>query len=208
MAEYFSNLNGMEKFFTICAMLGGVFFLIRIILQFAGVGGHGDLDNVGGGGEMVTTDITSGHVPDSGTANHSNADVSFRLLSLQGLTAFFLMFGLVGLAMMKQSRMTEVWAIMGSTLAGLGTVWLIGKIFTSMKNLQASGNIDLRHALGQEGVVYLTIPEDDTGKVQVTVQGQLKIYDAATGDKSSIKTGEPVKVVRVVGTSLLIVEKI
>ena len=184
------------------------FFLIRIILQFAGVGGHGDLDSMSGHIDMADTNMSDGHLPTGSSSEHGNPDVSFRLLSLQGLTAFFLMFGLVGLAMMKQSKMTEVWAIMGATLAGLGTVWLIGKIFISMRNLQASGNIDLRHALGQEGVVYLTIPEDDTGKVQLTVQGQLKIYDAATGDKSSIKTGEPVKVIRVVGTSLLIVEKI
>jgi len=194
MLALFDNLNGLEKFFVACALFGGVLFVIRLVMQFSGA----DADTDGDVGDIdVDADIEGG-----------DTDISFRILSFQGLTAFFMMFGLVGFALMHQSGYGAPWSILGATLAGVGTCWLMKLLFDKAKKLQSSGNINLQNAIGQEGTVYLTIPAAGTGKAQVTVQEHLKIYDAVSEGEVELKTGVPVKVVRIVSNNVLVVEKL
>jgi len=138
---------------------------------------------------------------------HDAADVGFKLLSLQGLTAFFLMFGLVGLALSRQTKAGSLVTMVGATAAGLVMMLVMAKIFTSMKRLQASGNIDVKNALGTTGTVYADIPADGTGQIQICIQGRLRIYDAKTKDSTPIKTGMPVIIVDVIANNTLVVKK-
>ena len=191
MAGAFTDLTGLELFFLICAFLGGAMFLIRLVLQM--VGGNSDVD----------TDIDVGHAD----VVHADSDVSFKLLTLQGLTAFFMMFGLVGFVLLRESKAGIAIAIAGALAAGLASVWLIGKIFSSFKNLQASGTMDNTNAVGEEGSVYLTIHAGGTGKVQVSVKGRLREFDAVSNINEDIKTGSRIRVIDINGR-LLVIEKI
>jgi membrane protein implicated in regulation of membrane protease activity len=191
MQEFYATLSPLQKFFLFCALLGGVVFMIRIVLMVAGLGGH---------------DIHDG----SGLAHadaHSDSDSSFKLFSLHGLTGFFMMFGLVGLAMSRQFWIPDLAAAAGGIVAGLFTVWVIGKIFVTMARLQSDGTLSINSAVGQQGRVYLRIPSGGTGQVQVPCQGRLMIYDAVASGKEELKTGEPVLVIDVTGGNLLVVEK-
>lgn len=186
-----SELSGLEMFFLISAITGGGLFLVRFIIQL-----------VGGAGVDADTDIDVGHAD----VTHVDADVSFKLLTVQGLTAFFMMFGLVGFALLRENNAGNGVALVGATAAGLGTVWVISKMFSSVKKLQSSGTVDNAVALGQSGTVYLTIHARGTGKVHVALQGRLREFDAVSKEDSEIKTGERVKIVEVNG-SVLTVEK-
>jgi hypothetical protein len=139
--------------------------------------------------------------------DHSSADISFKFLSLQGLTAFFMMFGLVGLALLR-ANLWPLISISGGMLAGLFTVWVIGMIFTLMRQLQSEGTLQIKNAIGQQGSVYLTIPATGSGQVRVAVQGSLKIFDAVSADKKKIPTGENVKVINVIDNKTLVVTKL
>lgn len=205
MPEYFSQLSGIEKLYLVCAVLGGILFVVRLILQFIGADGGSDSD-VAAAGDVGDVDVDGGF-EDAG-ADFDDADLSFKILSFQGLTAFFMMFGLVGLAMMRQTDKDTAKSLLAATAAGLGTVWIIGLIFRKAGSLQASGNINLRNAVGQEGEVYLTIPNAGTGKAKVTVQERLRIYEAISKDKTEIKTGQRVRIVEVTPQDVLVVEKI
>jgi cytochrome bd-type quinol oxidase subunit 2 len=211
MPEFYSQLSGIEKMYLVCAIFGGILFVVRLILQFAGGDSGGDSD-VGGAADVdVAADVSDVHV--DGGFEHAGADMhdsylSFKILSFQGLTAFFMMFGLVGLAMKRQTDQSAAASLCAATAAGLGTVWLIGLIFRKAATLQASGNINLRNAVGQEGEIYLTIPADGTGKAKVTVQERLRIYEAISKDKVEIATGQRVRVVEVTPQDVLVVEKI
>ena len=186
-----AGMSGLELFFLICAVIGGGLFVVRFVLQL--VGGHG---------ADVNTDIDVGHAD----VDHVDADVSFRLLTLQGLTAFFMMFGLVGFALLRENRVNSGIALFGALAAGLGTVWLIGRIFASVKKLQSSGTIDNAGAVGEKGAVYLTIREHGRGKVQVSLKGRMREFEAVAKDGAEIKTGERIIVTEVDG-SVLVVEK-
>lgn len=189
MTDYLASLTSMEKFYAACALFGGLLFLLRTILMFLG---HDDADHAGG------------DVSDAA----GDADASFKLLSLQSLTAFFMMFGLVALALSKQVGAGMVWAVLGGLAAGLFTVWLIGRIFVGMKKLQADGTLRIENAVGQEGTVYLPVGPGKGGQVRVAVQGQLRVFEAATDGADELKTGERIRVARVTGGNVLIVEKI
>jgi membrane protein implicated in regulation of membrane protease activity len=188
MIAFYESLTGMQKFYAACALLGGLLFIFRTILLFTGLGEMHDMD---------------GDVGDAG----GDSDASFSVLSLQTLTAFFMMFGLVALALAKQAGLANAWAVPGGVAAGLFTVWVIGQIFSGMKKLQSDGTMRIENAVGEEGEVYLTVTPGKTGQVRVAVQGQLRIFDASTEGDVVLPTGERIRVVRVSGNSLLIVEK-
>jgi hypothetical protein len=97
--------------------------------------------------------------------------------------------------------------VVGGIVAGLITVAITGLIFTQMKRLQTEGTIDIQNTIGTEGSVYLTIPKNGTGQVQLIAQGSLKIFDAVSNNKNAIATGENVRVTGVASGTTLIVEK-
>jgi hypothetical protein len=141
------------------------------------------------------------------TGTAADSDFSFQLLSMQGLTAFFMMFGLVGLATFKAGVAVAI-SIASGVLAGLFAVWVISWLFSQMKRLQSDGTLNVQNAVGVSGSVYLNILEGKSGQVRVSVQGALKIFDAVSADKGIIETGEKIRVVGVVDNKTLIVEKI
>jgi membrane protein implicated in regulation of membrane protease activity len=190
MEAFFNSLSPVQKVFLFCAVLGGALFIVRTILSLVGMGDH-DVD----GGDFDVSET------------HADADSSFRLFSLHGLTGFFMMFGLVGLGLSRQFWVPDIVAGVAGILAGLATTWVIGKLFQSMGKLQSDGTLRMSDAMGQQGKVYLTIPASGTGQVQVAFQGRVMMYDAVSADKKTIKTGEPVVVIDIVGGNTLVVEK-
>jgi hypothetical protein len=219
MMPCLAQFGGLDKLFIGCAVIGGVLFVVRLILQFMGadhslghdIGGgvdfHADLG--GGAGHSVGApahDVSGSGHDAVGQSNESY--LSFKILSFQGLTAFFMMFGLVGLAMMRQTEQGALLSLSAATAAGLGTVWVIGLLFRQAGTLQCCGNINLRNAIGLEGETYLTIPPDDIGKVRITIQERMRVYDAVAADKAEIKTGHRIRIVDVTPEDMLIVERI
>lgn len=190
----------MDKFFAVFAVIGTVLFSIRLVLMFLGVGGDEDGSDAGGDAPDMVDGDTSDH-PSQDT------DAAFTLLSFQGLTAFFMMFGLVGLAMSRGSGQTAWWSLTAATAAGLLTVWFISKLFRWFGSLQHSGTINLNNAVGQEGRVYLSIKDDHPGKVELTVQGHLKVMDAVSEDGSTLSTDTRVLVTKLINGNVLVVRK-
>ena len=199
MEKVFGGFSGLEIFFLACAVLGGFLFLLRTILQI--IGSHHDVDSsMDSDGDFDHGDF------DHGDAEHADSDASFKILTLNGLTSFFIMFGLTGLAMYRQGAVGSLFSIVGAAVVGVATVWLLGKILSSAKKLQSSGTIDTVGAIGSEGTVYATIPATGTGSVQVIVKDRLREFDAVSHNKEVIRTGERIKVVWVNG-NILVVEK-
>lgn len=178
MMAWIDGLTPMERFYGLCALIGGALFVVRTLLMLIGA-------------------------DDDGGDVHQDSDAGFQFLSLQGLTAFFTMFGLVALALSTSSHAGVPVAVIGGLLAGVGTVWLLGRIFKAMKKLQADGTLRIERAIGETGEVYLRIPADGEGQVRVVVQGSLRVFDAVSADKVEIKTGARVRVDGVSGSRVL-----
>ena len=76
-----------------------------------------------------------------------------------------------------------------------------------LARIQSDGTLDVRNALGERGSVYLTVPAcgQGTGKVNVTVQEQLREFEAVTEERSPIPTGSEIVVVGLTEDGTLVV---
>jgi len=191
-----NDLTWIEIIYWASTIVGGTLLVLRSIMLLVGGIEH----------NIIDTALDAGHMDISGD-HHQDSDGSFKLISMQGLTSFFMMFGLVGLALLK-ADVHVVFTVFGGAVAGLATVGIVGWLFTQMKRLQSEGTIDIQNTLNTDGSVYLTIPRNGSGQVQIIVQGSLKILDAVSSDESPIPTGDKVRVISVKGGNTLVVEKI
>ena len=179
MNYYSTPLPILDHVFLIAATAGAITLLFRAITLFAG----GDLD----GHDWEDTD---GHDP-------GEAGDGFRFLSVFGLAAFFMMFGLVGMALRRSGEAGMGWSILGAVLAGLAALWVIARIFQLARHLQSSGTLQPQAAVGCRGTVYLTIPAGGTGRVNVRIGHRVREMDAMHSAGMALPTGTAVRVVRV-----------
>ncbi len=182
-------MNKLELVFTVCALIGGSLFLLRLALQVLGFG----------------TDTPSDH---PGEIDASHTDASFKMLSLLGITAFLMMFGLGGRAMLESRPGETLPALIVGLLAGGISMWLMAWLFKAMKKMQSDGTSNIQKAVGLEGSVYLTIPANDVGKVQIAVSGRLSVLDARSATGQVLSTGARVKVAHIANGNILVVEPV
>ncbi len=181
----------LDKLFFFAAVIGGALFLVQLILLF--LGGHADMDL-----ELDADLVEPGH---------AGADLSFKVLSLQGITTFVMMFGLVGLAMRNDEHAAPTLALLVATGAGAASTWVIGRIFVFFARLQSTGTLDMRGAVGATGQVYLTLGPNRPGKVNITVGNRLLTLEGITEGAETLETGTPVRVTRVVSDTTVCVER-
>ncbi len=192
ISKLLSGFSGLQLFFFVCAVVGGFLFLIRLVLMIFSGGGH-DLEP---GMEMgADVDIAG------------DSDVIFRFISVQGIVGFLLILGLTGLSMSVQLEASNAVSVSTAFGAGAATMAIIAWITVALRKLDQPGTISMKNAIGQEGTVYLTIPEGGTGKARIIIQNRLRVFDAISKDKSSIETEARVKVVEIVGGNTLVVER-
>jgi hypothetical protein len=186
---------GLNTIYTVCAIAGGTVLALRFLLMLFGLD-HGDA----GVDLDAGMDLDHGDLSDVG---HDGGGI-FTFLSVQSISGFFTMFGLVGLGLL-QINASDVLSLVGALSAGVFTAWCTGMIFLAMRRLQSEGTLVISNAIGQTGTVYLTIPETGTGSVNVAVQGSLRTLDAVSEKGKRIPTGSIIKVVGITAGKILVV---
>ena len=175
-------------------------------------GGMADLDGNGipdalEVGTMV--DLNGNGIPDSlenasdsGDLDLDNHEVLVekvpffkRFLSMQNLSVFFMMLGWVGLAMMRSSGFGPILATAAGLLAGFVSAGILMKVTNSLMKLSQTGTARTSSAIGKIGRVYLRIPANGDGQIEVNVDGRLKVCDAISSDGTEIKTDSQVLVI-------------
>jgi hypothetical protein len=193
-----ANFNGMENFFLLCAGVGGFFVVLKMLMQLLGGETHTDINHdftIDGG---IDHDF-------SVEAHHADSDVGFKALSLHGLASFLMMFGLVGLALYRQSGVGTLISLGGAALAGMGTVWVIGKLFQLAGRLQSSGTLSPTGGLlASTGTVYMSIPKGGTGRVMINARNRLREFDAVSVNGEELPTGTAVQVIDVSGNAVVV----
>ncbi|MBN1535079.1 MAG: hypothetical protein JXA20_20590 [Spirochaetes bacterium] len=200
------QVDPLSLFYLSCLAAGALLLVVRVVLMIAGMG-HGA--DAGGDGP---DDISAGHDvaahagdPSGHEVPHHSAgesDASFKLLTLQGIMGFLIMFGLTGYTV--RAIAGGLVSVAAGIVVGIASMWLMAKLFSLLMNLQSSGTIEMHNAVWQEGTVYLTIPPDGVGKVQVVVQGRLQEFEAVSDGKTELKPGDRVIVVHCKGSTLVV----
>jgi membrane protein implicated in regulation of membrane protease activity len=199
----------LETLYWVLAIFGGAILIIRFILFMIGIG---DADTDTDFDMDMDVDVDVDVDTDFGDmdADHSGGGMEAGImsyLSLQSISGFFLIFGLAGLSLLQLGSSTLI-SLICAFGAGTFTAWTVTKIYSSMKKLQSSGNQNIKNAIGLQGKVYLTIPEEDTGVVSVSLQGTLRNLDAISEDGTRLPTGTLVVVSSISAENLLVVRKL
>ena len=179
--------DGLTRFYLICGIIGAAVFIIRSVLLVMGASG-GDFDGW-----------------DDGASYPGSADLS--LLSVQGIMAFVMMFGLTGYAVRTGTTFHSFWSFLISAVVGLVAMWAVAFGFLMMRRLESDGSINLSSAVGEHGTVYLRIPADGVGKAQVKIGHNLRVVDAMTKDGEALQSGDRIVVTGVTDDGVLVVRK-
>ena len=191
MTEWWTSLDLFMKILWCIAIASSLIFVIETVLTFIGI----DHD--------IDTDF------DIHDASF-DADPSMNLYTFRNLVNFLLGMSWTAILLKDEIRSKALLVIIAFA-AGVALVAAVMYMFRWLSRMQQSGNIDVfKVAVGCQGKVYLTIPEErkGNGKVQITINDSVREYDAVTDSESPLRTGTSIKVIEVLDSSTLLVEEL
>jgi len=191
MIEWWSNLPFELMFFYAIGIISLVVVMIHLLLALFGFGADG---------------MDGGFDPNIGDVDHGGG-VGF--LSSQTIAAFMTAFGWVGVVCIKRD-LDIVMAVILAMVGGFISMYVMYAMLRSLMRLQGKGNLDYNNAVGEEAVVYVTIPgsDRDGGQIQVNIQGRLTTATARSIAPGELKPGQRVRVTGLLGATSFVVEGI
>ncbi len=197
IASWWAELSPVMKILWSVTLTASLIFLIQSILTFIGA----DADSAADFDMDVDTSMDGSDL--------SNIDGGSNLYTFRNFVNFILGFGWSAI-LLQESVPSVPLRIVLSVLVGIGLVVAVMYMFKWLAGMQQSGNINLqRSAAGCEGKVYLTIPaaRSGSGKVQITISGAVREYDAVTENEAPLKTGTSIRVIDALDANTLLVEE-
>ena len=192
IATWWAGLSLMMKILWTVTLVASVLFVIQSILTFIGADADADFDTGMDGGDL------------------SNIEGGSNLYTFRNFVNFCLGFGWSAI-LLQDSIPSTALLILVSALIGVALVAAVMYLFKWLSSMQQSGNINVqKQAAGCEGKVYLPIPaaRGGAGKVQITIAGSVREYDALTESEEALKTGTPIRVVDALDANTVLVEEI
>ena len=191
MMDLFNSLEPLQKFFWTIACCASLVFIIQTIMTFVGLG--------------TDTDVDAG--PMDGSVDSMEDGALSGVFSFRNLINFLLGYGWAGALLygtIEKGWLLQLVAIAVGLLFVLAFVFM----FRQVMKLSHDGSFKMQEAVGLKADVYLRIPASRSGrgKVQVSVKGSVHEVDAMTDNTEEIATGGQVKIVKVLGDDLLLVE--
>ena len=188
--EFFGlgEISGIDVFFAAMAVIGTVLFMIYFALVL-----------IGGVADGIAEAI-----PFFDVSFEMDAEGVFHMLTIQGLLSFMMMFGIFGLAV-SQGNYGAMPAIVAGSLAGISSMWVVGKVFQAIAGLETDGTVSHNQSHGAKGTVYRTIRPGQSGQIQVEFQDALRTCEAVAEDETlTIQTGKFILVTGNIGEILVV----
>ena len=193
MQTWWGSLDPFMQTLWGIAIVASAVFIIQSIMTFVGMDSEtnfdGDFD-----GDM--------------SADGAGESTPFQLFTFRNLINFMLGFSWTAIALRASTESTSL-MLVGGVVVGVLLVCAVMYLFRWMSGMQQSGTIEPEALVGCKGSVYLTIPAGRTGegKVQITVRGAIREYNAMTeGDR--LPNESPICVVAVLNGHTVLVEKV
>lgn len=193
MTEWWTSLDLFMKILWCIAIASSTIFIVETVLTFIGADVDFDAD--------ADFDMPDGTF---------EGDPSMNLYTFRNLVNFLLGMSWTAI-LLKDMVASKALLMVISFVAGGILVAAVMLLFKGLSKMQQSGNIDVfKDAGGCDGKVYLTIPAErkGTGKVQITINGAVREYDAVTDCEQDLTTGKSIKVVEAINATTLLVEEI
>jgi hypothetical protein len=190
MEAWWEGLSVLNKVFAISALAFTVAFLVQLIMTVLGMDaqGHGDL----GGGDIHAPDVHD-FSHDAGLDDGSYG-VTLTFLSVRSIMAFGTLFSWAG-ALYLAAGTSPILAIFYSVLWGLAGLFTVSFLMYWLLRMQEEGNVPLWKAIGEEGTVYMDIPEGGAGKVRILRGGTICFINARSRSGEPLLAGTKIKAV-------------
>lgn len=188
MFEFLNELDPTLKMFWYLALPTSLIFVVQLIMTFIGADGSDGLE----------ADFDS----------NLDAGGPFQLISFRNLINFLLGFAWGGISFSNIIQNRSVLIFVAFVIGVLFFLMFV-VIMQQLLKFQEDNTVKIQDALHQTGSVYLTIPEQKSGygKIQVSIKGSQKEYQAVTVGES-IPSGHAIRVVEVMDNNLCVVEKL
>ena len=196
IATWWADLSPVMKLLWGVTLTASLIFVIQTVMTFLGA----DADS---------TDFSVDVDTSMDGSDLSNIEGGSNLYTFRNFVNFFLGFGWSAILLQGSVKSTALLIVL-AVLVGVGLVIAVMYLFKWLSSMQQSGNINIyKTAVGCQGKCYLRIPgaRSGEGKVQITIQGAVREYNAVT-DGDEIKTGTAVQVVEVINANTLLVEEL
>lgn len=197
IATWWAGLSLVMKILWGITLAASLVFIIQSVLTFVGA----DADSATDFDLDVDTSMDG--------ADLSNIDGGSNLYTFRNFVNFTLGFGWSAI-LLEESIPSVALRVVVSVAVGLALVVAVMYLFKWLAGMQQSGNINLeKSASGCEGKVYLTVPaaRSGEGKVQITIGGAVREYNAVTESETPLKTGTPVRVVDAINANTVLIEE-
>lgn len=193
MAHYWNlymELPTLMQIFWGCALIGTLVMVIQFILSLIGMG---DVD--------MDVDMSAGDGLDAATG--------MDLFSIKNVIIFFVGFGWAGVSF-REIIPQDGLLILAALVCGCFFVASFMLIFKQMMKFEGNGAVRMEEAVGKKAEVYLRIPakRNGKGKVQVSLNGVAREYDAVTNDDELIPSGQTVDIIGSTGGALLVTARL
>jgi len=140
---------------------------------------------------------------DQADADAGEAEPTVSIFSTKVLAALFMGFGAAG-AIATHYGADYIQASLIGLAAGLllaGAMYLVMGLFYRQ---QASSLTPTSAAVGCSGTVTVTIGEGEAGEIGLTLEGQYRTFSATSADGKAVAKGQAVRVVRTLGSHLVV----
>ncbi len=208
MSQWWSGIGDFEKIFWFIAFPSTAVFILQVIMTFFGLGDQeGMIGDIQDTMEEMPGDSIDLELNDS-AGEFLDFKYRFKLFTIRSVVVFFTIFSWTGIVA-TTSGVGKIATVIIALISGFVMMYIISYIYYFLTKFIEDGTMNTMNAINKEGLVYLSIPRgrEDSGKVEVVVQGALRLLDAVT-DGDAIPTGSKVIVINIVENQLLLVEKI
>lgn len=183
---FFEQQSSLMQVFWGAAVISTIIMLLQTILSLVGIG---------------DSDIETG--VDGGLDDVSGAD----LFTVKNIVNFFVGFGWGGVSF-RDFIENDILLVLVAVVTGIAFVAIFIFVFKQMMKLEGNSAVGAEACVGQTADVYLRIPakRSGKGKIQISINGSAREFDAITDSEEPISTGAVVVVVELVGKSTLLVK--
>lgn len=182
--DLFENMDILLKAFWFIAIPTSLIFIIQTIMTFIG----------------TNSDVDIEHPVDT--------ELPFQFFTFRNLINFLLGFSWTGISFFTTISNQSFLVFLSLIVGGL-FVYLFFIVIGQIQNLAEDNSFRLVYTLDKTAEVYLTIPENKSGKgkIMISINGSFHELEAMT-ENEKIQSGALVKVIRIENQNILIVEKI
>lgn len=188
MSEWWASMNVEQQIYWALALVATLVIVLQTLMMM--VGDAGDLAD-------------AGDMDMDGPEDHPSG---LHLISSRTLVAFAVGFGWTGVIRSGEGA-NAVFTAVAATVVGLLFAAAIVWLMRFLSSLRHSGSLDYANAIGEVGQVYLPIPPGmgGPGRIEVIVQGRLRVVEAMTRHGSRLENRARVRVVEQLDENTLVV---